>query len=275
MLVDTVVIGDTPFAVSAQNSLRALGLTSYLIYTGDIGVKYVISEDVQFPHVSCYYSLSFPDGGTWESRVLSSLYRKSFHDVLGGHSTFFYYLADAVESHRACLRVSAVVADRLTSRGGYVGTPAKIGMENKFVVLPDGEVIHYGKLVLCESLRSFLERVGTASKFLSGKSLGILVEESVSLLPPVVKLWGFHHAGMLPLASISRGFLQYHYFPEGRKANLSVQDYVKNRTCESREAILGLERKGVHAYGPRAMWDTGLTQNSELLRMRDEFQDLP
>lgn len=275
MIVDAVIVGDTPFALSAQDEIRKLGLTTFLVYTGS-DVRYMYTEPVEFPHVSCTYQMEYPERG-WgmKEQVLCSLYLDSFRKSLGGDFSFFYSLPEYLNSGRIQLRIASVPEECLSRRGGIFGSPERVALKNKFMVLSDGSTVHFGKLILCESLRTFMDRIGGKTDTLVGKDLGILVEESIDMLPPVVRLWGWHPSLSSPLVSIGRGFLTYHYVPSGGKVNLSLQDYVKTPTQDSQGILFDLESKGVYAFGPRGMWNTRLTNSSEILRISHEFSTLP
>ena len=274
MLVDSLVIGDTPFAVSVQDTLRDVGYSSFLVYTGDVNIRYMYSEEVDIPHTACKYELNFRGDPSF---LTAGRYIDWYRSVLGGDYRFFYDLsARSRDSKDVVIRISYARADKIEERGGLVGDISSLSMKNRKAALSNGQVIHFGTLVVAESLKTFLERISIPDPGLKSTSLGVILEEFVDILPPTIELGDRSLPTTKPLLSMSRGYLKTHFvIPEGdRKVNALLQDYVKIPTYTSMEITRDLETPGyVFFYGPRAVWNSGLTHGSEILRMLADLSE--
>jgi hypothetical protein len=265
LVVDTAILGDTPYALSIQNVLRSMGVTTCLIYTGEPGYKYIYSEEVPGP----YWSLLCPLAG---GRTLSSLqvseYKVFFRDSLGGDCSFFYSLLDsAALSPQIPLSISYVRPGIIEeTKRGFAEAPSVIALINKFIELST-TVVHYTRLVVTENLRVFLGRIGK-KVHLQSKNLGLVVEESVDLLPGEITLGKLESPPVYPLLSISRGYLTYHYYPQAYKSNVRLLDFIRTPTPEVYSISSELEQQDVYLVGPRATWNSSLTLSSECTRVR-------
>lgn len=264
MLVDSLIIGDSPYALAVQNALREMGESTCLVYTGELGVRYIYAEDVDCPHVVCTYKFD-------ESSVFSPLqtlqYQQAFRRRAGGDFQFVYSVISHFGEPAIPLRISAVSGERLRQRGIIIGDPSTVALINKFVRI-DSRTIHFGRLVVEESLAKFLQRVDIDMPLLR-RNIGVYLEESVPLLPARIRVTSVD-GGETPLFSVSRGFLWYHYYPEGvGKANFTLQNYIRIPSAATIDLSGTLEDRSVFLVGPRALWNTGLTYESETLRLRE------
>ena len=265
IVVDSLIIGDTPFALSVQDTLRDMGETTFLIYTGVLDYRYVYVEDIHAPHTKVSYQISTKEP---VSSLRASEYKNFFRDRLRGDYAFFYGLVDkAVQGPQGQFSVSSVRASVFSESGrGYYGEPTSIATLNKWVEIFD-TTIHYDHLVVTENLRSFLPRVGMGASFPSS-NLGVVVEESVTMAPGTVSIGALWGPTSAPLLSISRGFLTYHYFGHTDHVNVILHDYIRQPTQELYDIIEDLESRSVYLVGPRALWNSGLTFVSETDRLR-------
>jgi hypothetical protein len=265
LAVDTVILGDTPYALFIQDILRTLGETTCLIYTGEHGYKYLYSEEVQGPHLKLLYPLA---GRGMLSPLEVSEYKTFFRKNLGGDYAFLYSLLDsAAISSDIPISISSVPVGAIEgTKRGFSGNPSVVAILNKFIEL-SGVVVHYSKLVVTESLRVFLGRIGEKID-LPSQNMGFVVEESVDLLPGEIRLGRLGASKEYPLCSISRGYLTYHYYAQSDKCNVKLIDYIRTPTSETYSLSSDLEQQDVHLVGPRAMWNSSLTLSSEFTRVR-------
>lgn len=284
VLVDCVVLGDTPFSVSVQSTLRGMGFSSILIYRGNEDTRYMYAEEIDIPHSLCTYTLR-PHGksGVVNPQVLpvnslmAGVYIDWFRNMLGGDYRFFYDLATCMRtSSKAHIRIVSIRKERLESRGGVMGDIGDLSLKNKYLVLPNGERANFGFLVVAESLKTFLARVGIPDPGLNATSLGVVWEEFVDLIPASVEFGDRSPNSSEPMISISRGFLRTKFvrLETDKKVNLTLQDYVKIPNMASMEVVYDLESSGgLFFFGPRATWNSALTHESELLRLMGDVGD--
>lgn len=273
LTVDSLVIGDTPFALSVQDTLRDMGESTFLIYTGNLDYKYMYVEEINAPHCKLVYPFA---ASSRISPLMTSSYRTYLKTSLGGDYYFLYGLvAAAAASPEVTLSMSSVRTTTFKHRhSGCHGSPGVVATLNKFVTVFDASglsprnlTIHYNKLVVTESLRVFLGRIGLSAS-LPSRNLGLVLEESINLLPGEITLGGLGSSPSVPLFSISRGYLKFHFYSHSDRVNITLLDYIRTPSSEVYSIISALEQKEIYLVGPRAMWSSGLSLSSETDRLR-------
>jgi hypothetical protein len=227
----------------------------------------VSCESVYLPHTLCSYQKCVHSR---PSVFLPGIYQDFFHSRAGGDHRFFYDLARYTNpaSSTIPLQVSEVGSTNIEHLGGILAQPKTVSLHNQFVLVGNKK-IHFRYLVVTESLRTFLERIDWPTDALQSRGLGMILEEYVSLLPPVVE-FGELGKSRTPMLSISRGYLKFHFFSEDHpKVNVTLTDYIRSPNSASEDILYNLSERGVYAVGPRAAWNTGLSMLSELDRLRD------
>ncbi len=271
--VDSLVIGDTPYSLSVQDTLRNMGETTYLIYTGMVDCRYMYVEDIDAPHCKLSYPVK---ESSRVSGLMTSKYKDYLRSILGGDYYFLYRLIDlAAAAPKVCVSIASVQANRFSrSRLGCCSSPSSIGRINKFVIVYDygsgvaTEVtVNYNKMIVTENLKAFLGRIGIPAP-LESKNMGLILDESVVPLHGEITLGGIDAPASSPLFSISRGYLTYYFHGPSVKAKIPLLDYIRIPSTTTYTLASELESQDIYLVGPRALWNSGLSLSSETARLR-------
>lgn len=271
--VDSLVIGDTPYSLSVQDTLRDLGETTYLIYTGMVDCRYMYLEDIDAPHCKLIYPVK---ESSRMSGLMTSKYKDYLRSVLGGDYYFLYRLVDlAAASSKISVSIASVQSNRFSkSRRGCCSSPSSIGRINKFVIVYDYSsgvakevTVNYNKMIVTENLRVFLSRIGVSAS-LESRNMGLVLEESVVPLHGEITLGSIDAPASSPLFSVSRGYLTYYFHGPSGKAKIPLLDYIRIPSTTTYTLASELESQDIYLVGPRALWNSGLGLSSETARLR-------
>ena len=270
ILCDVCIVGDTPFSATVQDSLRELGLTTFLVYTGDPDVRYIYIEDIDIPHILCRYGLR---GVDQLHRLRYAQYSRMFRERLGGDVWFFYSLLRCIDDGFVDLKLSWVGEASILKSRGCVSKIEGLSLLNRFVRTESGVLVEYGSLVWVSSLRSLSQILDDRVTFV-GLPLGLNIEESVSVLPPEIVVGPLGHSDPnVPIVSYTRGFLKYHVLPhDSTSDSVRIEDYVKIPGSDTEDYVRYLESYCVQCVGPRALWNSSLGFESELRGLKERIK---